>query len=94
MQEKSESLTPNEKTDKIPHSVDRIESVMEPVKLKPIIVRLPRDRGITGIAIQNKQVQVVHNGDYNVNFAAEVDNAIGLPVVRNSMIGPCFDTKG
>ena len=76
------------------HTDDHIESVMEPRKLKPIIVRLPRDRGITGIAIQTKQVQVVHNGDYNINYAAEVDNAIGLAVVKNCLIGPCFDTTG
>ena len=68
--------------------------MLDPTRLKPIIVRLPKDRGITGIAIAAKKVQVVHNGDYNVSYAAEVDNSIGLAVVKNCLIGPCFDTQG
>lgn len=70
------------------------ESVMEPQKLKPIIVKLPKDRGITGIAIQTKEVQVVQNGDHNHLFAAEIDNSIGIAVVSNCLIGPCFDSTG
>ena len=62
--------------------------------VKPIIVRLPKDRGITGISIADQAVQVVPDGDYNVKFAGEVDNSIGIAVVKNYMVGPCFDTDG
>ena len=34
--------------------------------LKPNIVRLPKDRGITGLAISTKAVQLVPNGEYHV----------------------------
>lgn len=73
---------------------EQIESVLEATKRKPIIVRLPKDRGITGIAISMTEVQVIHNGDYNINYAAEVDNSVGLAVIKNMMIGPCIDTQG
>ena len=33
---------------------------------KPIIVRLPKDRGITGLAISTKAVQLVPNGEYHL----------------------------
>jgi len=47
-----EEASSEQETSKAPsHSDEHIESVMEPTKLKPIIVRMPRDRGITGMAI-------------------------------------------
>ena len=57
-------------------------------------MRLPKDRGITGQSIEHKRVELVANGDYNILFANEVDNAIGLAVVRNCLIGPCIDNSG
>lgn len=46
------------------------------------------------MAISTRKVQTVHKGDYSIYFAGEVDNSIGLAIVRNCMIGPCFDTHG
>ena len=33
---------------------------------KTMIMRLPKDRGITGVAIAQKSVQVVSNGEYHL----------------------------
>ena len=60
----------------------------------PMKVRLPRDRGITGHAISRKEVLVVKDGEQEKEYLAEVDNAAGVAVIRNMMIGPCFDTSG
>ena len=59
---------------------------------KPIIVRLPKDRGITGLAISTKSVQLVPNGEYHVQYAPEVDNVVGTRVMENCLVGPCFDS--
>jgi len=58
---------------------------------QPIKVCLPRDRGITGLAIRNKDVMVVPDGDGTVNYLPEVDNAASVPGIRNMIMGPCFD---
>ena len=58
---------------------------------KPIIVKLPKDRGITGLAIKQKQAIVATDGEYNPSFAPEIDNCIATQLVRDCMIGPCFD---
>ena len=34
------------------------------------------------------------NGEYDVSYAPEVDNSVGVPVVNNCLIGPCFDSEG
>ena len=60
----------------------------------PMKVRLPRDRGITGHAITQREVLVVKDGEQEKEYLAEVDNAAGVAVIRNMMIGPCFDTNG
>ena len=59
---------------------------------KPIIVRLPKDRGITGLAISTKAVQLVPNGEYHVHYAPEVDNVVGTRSMANCLVGPCFDS--
>lgn len=61
---------------------------------KPIIVRLPKDRGITGLAISTKSVQLIPNGEYHISYAPEVDNSVGTRTVDNCLIGPCFDSVG
>ena len=61
-------------------------------KPKPLIVRLPRDRGITGISLTENRVVVVDNGDHNINYLGEVDNTVSLAIVKNCMFGPCVDT--
>ena len=61
---------------------------------KPIIVRLPKDRGITGLAISTKAVQLVPNGEYHVQYAPEVDNVVGTRSMDNCLVGPCFDSQG
>ena len=60
----------------------------------PMKVRLPRDRGITGIAIEQRQVLVVTDGEHDKDYLPEIDNASGVRTIRNMMIGPCFDTGG
>ena len=60
--------------------------------VKPNIVRLPKDRGITGLAISTKSVQLVPNGEYHVSYAPEVDNVVGTRTMDNCLVGPCFDT--
>lgn len=61
---------------------------------KQILVRFPKDRGITGQAIQGREVIVVNNGESNISFAAEVDNAVGCAIVHNLMVGACYDRDG
>jgi len=74
---------------------EKPESVMDNAgSNKPIILRMPGDRGITGNAMTFKEIQVAHEGDQSIKFAAEADNSLGLPIVRNIMIGPCYDTQG
>lgn len=34
------------------------------------------------------------DGEYDIRFAPEIDNCIGAQLVRNCMIGPCFDSDG
>lgn len=63
-------------------------------KRKPIYVKFPKDRGLTGVAIKSKKVAVAHEGEYNVAFAPEIDNCIGSQLVRNCMTGPCIDSTG
>lgn len=90
-------VDPNKKRKKLeqPKDDEEFESLINQTqKEKPLIVRLPRDRGITGISIVQKSVEVVHNGDHNLRYEAEIDNSVGLAVIKNCIIGPCYDTKG
>ena len=57
-------------------------------------MRLPKDRGITGLSIVRRQVLCVPNGEYSLNYAPEVDNIVGLPTIENCLIGPCVDSEG
>lgn len=68
----------------------------EPVtkKPKPVMMRLPKDRGITGLSIETRKCQKSDEGQYGSKFAPEVDNCTGIQVVNNCMIGPCFDSEG
>ena len=65
-----------------------------PKVMKPIIVRLPKDRGITGLAISTKTVQLVSNGEYHLQYAGEVDNSVSCRIVNNCLVGPCYDSEG
>ena len=78
--------------DKTPERTKEAEEPLDSRKRTHVFLRLPGDRGITGNAIKTGKVQVVHNGALDVNFAAEVDNSIGNPVLKNLLIGPLFDT--
>jgi hypothetical protein len=62
-------------------------------KRKHVIVRLPKERGLTGIAIKSGRVQVVNDGKDNNNFAGEIDNIVGTAILSNMIIGPCFDSN-
>jgi len=57
-------------------------------------VKLPRDRGITGLAIKDKKVQLIANGELHPQYAPEVDNSVGTRVVENCLIGPLYDGCG
>ena len=61
---------------------------------KPLFMRLPKDRGITGLAISRKIIMSVHNGEYCTSYAPEVDNVVGLPAIHNCLFGPCYDSEG
>ena len=61
---------------------------------RPVIYKMPRDRGITGISIKTGKVQIVTDGERNLNYAPEIDNSVGNPCVKNCLIGPCIDTSG
>lgn len=61
---------------------------------KPIIVRLPRDRGLTGLTIKTEEILVAADGEYNIQYAPEIDNCIGCQIVKNCMMGPCYDSQG
>ena len=37
---------------------------------------------------------VVPQGDNTQGFLPEVDNAAGIAMIYNMMIGPCYDSKG
>lgn len=41
------------------------ETAQQPRRRKPLMIRLPKDRGITGIAIQTRQVMNVPTGEYH-----------------------------
>lgn len=73
---------------------EKVEEPDSPRRLKHVFLRLPCDRGITGIAMKTGEIQVVPKGAYDVLYAAEVDNSIASPVINNLMIGPLFDTTG
>lgn len=64
--------------------------------MKPIIVKLAKDRGLTGLAIKTAQIVVAHEGEYHDSYAPEIDNCIvsGSTTVRNCIMGACFDKKG
>lgn len=57
-------------------------------------MKLPRDRGITGLAIKDKKVQLIANGELHPQYAPEVDNSVGTRVVENCLIGPLYDGCG
>ena len=61
---------------------------------KPVIVRLPKDRGVTGLAISTRSVQLVPDGEFHIHYAPEVDNSVGARTVACCLIGPCFDSTG
>ena len=61
---------------------------------KPVIVRLPKDRGVTGLAISSRSVQAVPDGEFHIHYAPEVDNSVGARAVASCLIGPCFDSTG
>lgn len=61
---------------------------------KPVIVRLPKDRGVTGLAITTREVQSVPDGEFHIHYAPEVDNSVGARAVTSCLIGPCFDSTG
>lgn len=61
---------------------------------KPVIVRLPKDRGVTGLAISSRSVQLVPDGEFHIHYAPEVDNSVGARAVASCLIGPCFDSSG
>ena len=61
---------------------------------KPVIVRLPKDRGVTGLAITSRSVQAVPEGEFHIHYAPEVDNSVGARAVASCLIGPCFDSTG
>ena len=56
------------------------------------MVRLPRDRGLTGLTIKNEEILVAADGEYNIQYAPEIDNCIGCQIVKNCMMGPCYDS--
>ena len=59
-----------------------------------VILRLPKDRGLTGHALRTGKVQMIQDGEYNQGFAVEIDNSVGSPHIANCMIGPCYDNDG
>ena len=44
--------------------------------LKPVYVKFPKDRGLTGISIKESKAVFANDGEYNVSYAPEIDNCI------------------
>ena len=63
-------------------------------RIKPIIVRYSKDRGLTGISIRSRKIIISAEGEYDAHFAPEIDKCISSVTVRNCMVGPAYDSEG
>jgi len=58
----------------VPERTDKVATK----KPKPVLMRLPKDRGITGLSIETRKCQKSDEGQYGNKFAPEVDNCTGI----------------
>lgn len=58
------------------------------------IVRYPNNIGLTGLAVDSKEIVVTREGAKDRNFSPEVDNFVNLNKISNMMIGAMVDKNG
>jgi hypothetical protein len=58
------------------------------------IVRFPINIGLTGNAINKKEIVKASKGFKDKHFAAEVDNYSNSHRINNMLIGPMIDRNG
>lgn len=58
------------------------------------IIRYPSNIGLTGLAIQKKELITSSKGFKDIRFATEVDNYINCSKISSVLIGPMLDKNG
>jgi hypothetical protein len=58
------------------------------------LIRIQSKGGLTGLALQKKQIIVSQLGERDTRFSINIDNLVNVFKVSNMLVGPALDSQG